>query len=367
MNLKAPYHFFDLLRNDKLSFIYQGGFSDEITPDILRLNENTTSNEGSEVPKIKNRIAFLIAECFQNIIRHGDKPEIKNTTNNKPEMFVTRNINGQYFISSTNLIDNEKVDDLKRKLENISKLSKEELKKLSLQSLSDNKMSNKGGAGLGLIEMARKSDQKIAYDFEWINFYLSLFFVQIALKVADKNAPVRSLNIQETKDFYNLMFKENVTIVYKEDFSQKTILPVLSMVEVNLKQEMANVALKKRVFYLLVELLQNVIKHAYAVNNSQQGIFVMSKEAEKYKISTGNYIKNEDVDDLKVRLDTINKSDREQLTEMYRNGLVNNKTDEKGCAGLGFIEMGRYSSEKIQYDFMPVDNNISFFTLYLTI
>ena len=48
--------------------------------------------------------------------------------------------------------------------------------------LSTAEISEKGGAGLGLIVMAKTTKQKIKYDFEKINDKFSYFAMQLNLK-----------------------------------------------------------------------------------------------------------------------------------------------------------------------------------------
>jgi hypothetical protein len=50
--------------------------------------------------------------------------------------------------------------------------------------LDNNRISDKGGADLGMIDMARKSGQKLDYSFTKVNDELSFFGLQV--KVAKK-------------------------------------------------------------------------------------------------------------------------------------------------------------------------------------
>jgi len=50
-------------------------------------------------------------------------------------------------------------------------------------SLSNAEISEKGGAGLGLILMSKTTRQKIIFDFEKINHNFSYFAMQLTLKI----------------------------------------------------------------------------------------------------------------------------------------------------------------------------------------
>ena len=54
-------------------------------------------------------------------------------------------------------------------------MNSSELKAKYLEKLSRTKLSDKGGAGLGLMDIARKSGNKLQYDFENISSQISFF------------------------------------------------------------------------------------------------------------------------------------------------------------------------------------------------
>lgn len=365
MNPEATYNFFKKLGNDNLSFLYQGEFSDDITEKILRLSEHNINNK-KELSKLKNNVAFLMAECFQNIIHHGDKPEIINRTNNKPEMFLARNIGTTHYIASSNLIDNRKVDSVKFNLENLNTLDQIDLEALHLDLLTNEKFSAKRGAGFGLIEMARKSGQKLEFDFEFVNYFLSLFHLQLKLKSdvpAAEESKIKDISIIAVKEFHQIMCSENILMVHKGDFSQEAILPILGMIENNLQQYSETLGTRKKIFYLLIELLQNISKHAKANNETRTGIFILGVKDNGYILNTGNIIDNEDVEMLRNQLTHINSLDKNSLSELYKKNLTGLKTGYKGGAGLGLIDIARYSSEKLSFDFKSFDETSSFFSL----
>lgn len=361
MNDQNVYSLFNNLQSDNLSFIYQGSFNDVITERIIDISETTISAK-NEPGKISNKVSFLLAECFQNIIRYADfnLSNIESTG-----IFVTRNIGKSYFISSANLIANKEVANLKRKLEQINTLSPEELKKLYLDVLTNNERTNKGGAGLGLIEMARKSGQKLEFDFEEVDKEYSYFYLQIKLKSPGESPEDNyQVDINVAKEFHHLMSEDNIFIIHKGDFSQHTIVPILRMIEDNLKcitdQSMPK---KKKVFHALVEILQNVSKHALEANGVRDGIFLMGKKNEKFLIYTGNFVSISKVDMLRDHMENLNTMNKDSLLELYKLTLHLGTTTFSGDAGLGLIDIARDSFDGLHYTFTPVNEKNAFFTL----
>ena len=147
------------------------------------------------------------------------------------------------------------------------------------------------------------------------------------------------------------MLNHNILMTYKGDFSQNSILPILKMIEDNHFTKESELRLQKRIFIVLVEMLQNISKHAVE-ELTNQGIFLIGIDKEdKYFISTGNLIKKHNVEQLESHLNQVNNLDQSQLNLLYRQTLRNGKLSDSGGAGLGIIDMARESSNKLEFKF----------------
>jgi len=366
MELKPIYDFFKILDKDNLSIIYHGYFSDDFTDKIIDINEiNIEKNE--IVTSLKSKVSFLVAECFQNIVRHVDFKETQTDSEEQSGIFIIRNIENTYYIASANTINNENIKSLDEKLAQINQLNKDELKVLYLELLSNTGLSEKGGAGLGLIEMAKKSGQKLDYLFEKIDEDLSIFYFQ--LKLSSKNSGVHEneppkISIESSKNLHKMMDKNKIFLTYKGDFNQNTILPILKIIEQNLKiNKNEENKIKRSVYQILIELLQNVIKHAKTINNNKSSIFLIGKREEKYTISTGNFIENTKIQKFINHINLLNNSDDNTLKIMYMDKLKTGEISTDGCAGLGLIDISRQIKEKILVDYLNINDDYSFLTI----
>jgi hypothetical protein len=366
METEIAYRFFNRLKNDYFSLAYLGEFDDELTSALMKANETSII----EPQVLKKRLSFLIAECFQNIIRHEDKPEIITRTNNKPKVLLIRNIGNKHYISSTNLVSNTKKEGLISKLKKINTFSAETLKEAYMDAFENNEMSDKGGAGLGLLEMARKTESPLEYSFEFVNYFLSVFYFQICMEAKKTEENEQDSNeivhIDETVQLYNFMLSENILMIRKGDFSQESILPLIDLIEGNLKFQANFSGSKKKTVYMLVELLQNLSKHAIKIEDQREGIFMISTKNNKYVLTAGNYIYINDVELLRKKLESIKDLDKHELMEIYKETLKK-EVGLSGNAGIGLIELCKYSSEKIRFSFKPVDETMSFFSLSITV
>jgi len=66
-------------------------------------------------------------------------------------------------------------------------------------------------------------------------------------------------------------------------------------------------------------------------------------------------------------LKIINTMDKEGLKEYYQNSLESSVVSSKGTAGLGMIDIARKSGNKLDFEFLNIDNERSFFCLNVKI
>ena len=166
------------------------------------------------------------------------------------------------------------------------------------------------------------------------------------------------------------MRSRNILLIYKGDFTQDSIKPILRMIEENIGHQPDEFSIKKKVFLVLVEILQNMSKHSSPSNSDgtyREGIFLIGKKDEQYYISSGNLIGNQKINALKSQLNKINGLDKSSLKDLHKKILKESEISTKGGAGLGLIFIARKSSEKIGFDFIPIDDQSSFFALKVQI
>ncbi len=361
MQLHVIYNFFNQFRSDNFGLIYHGNFTDDITSILIDVSENNINNNG-ELSKIRKKVNFLLAECFQNIVRHGESLQQNAVFLKNPNFFAMRNCGSYYLITSGNLITSEHVDILREKLDHVNELTAEELKMLRREILTTRELSEKGGAGLGLIEMARKSGRKLRYDFEKIDDQYSFFFLQIKLKNVGSQQHDEILpSVERAKILNKLVKKGNIYLVHKDNFTQETVMPVLKMVERNMQELDITLTVKKTAYFVLLEILQNISKHAYSQNGTREGLFIIGKKEESYFIGAGNYIYPHEQEKLESNIDLMNKLNKKELSDLYRKRLRGGTLTEHG-AGLGLIDIARESSDKLQATYKK-DNGKVFFSL----
>ncbi len=370
--LKITYDLFKRVGSDDFEYIYRGSFSQNLTRKILALAE---SNLQKLVDKssLQNRIYFIMVEGLQNVTRHQDVADDESTTlvDDYSGIFAIQKRGNRYLITTGNLIVNNKVDSLKQKLERVNSLDREELKQLHKEILSTGELSDKGGAGLGLIEMARKSGNKLLFDFEYIDLYWSYFYLQTEIPSRIENVELDepidgNQSIKNVKSLNSLLSRRDILLNFNGNFNQNNILSLLSII----KGQLTSRGIAKKVYYLMVEMLQNISKHGDNMEyypDGTSGIFYLGQTESDFVLTSGNFVKNERIEGFKERLDEINEFDDNELNEHFNKILLDQSVVDPQKTGLGFIDMRLKTNRKIAYDFTKVNDDFSFFTLQTSI
>lgn len=176
-------------------------------------------------------------------------------------------------------------------------------------------------------------------------------------------------------DLYHRMESNKVVLSFKGDITSQLMTSILQIMEQKMDDMHENPRMRKKVYNVLVECLQNLYHHIDDVPKGtvkedgvdKSAIFMVSITPDGYSITTGNYILAENEADFKEKLERINSMDREELKELYRSILNSDNRSDKGGGGLGMIDITRKTGNKLDYEFAPLNEKYSFFTLNINI
>ncbi|KAF2956589.1 hypothetical protein AS160_05170 [Marinitoga sp. 38H-ov] len=160
-----------------ISFI--GPFSQGIIEEIGNaLREHLKKDENMDFSA--NSVFSVFIEQSQNI-KNYEKVLSDVEKNISDSIILIGKDNNNYFICSGNTIKKEHMLELKNKLEKINSLNKNEIKKIYKEKLKNHIYNENGSAGLGLLEMAKRSCDKFKYDFIKLNekYYYFVLIVKV--------------------------------------------------------------------------------------------------------------------------------------------------------------------------------------------
>ncbi|MBW8050551.1 MAG: hypothetical protein FVQ77_09470 [Cytophagales bacterium] len=159
------------------------------------------------------------------------------------------------------------------------------------------------------------------------------------------------------------MLSRDILLVYEGEFSQEMTKSVLEMAEVSMNYFGEGTSLKRKVFNIMVECLQNISLHADEDEGTKSSIFIIGKGDKAYLIASGNFIKKNKIEQLKSVLDQINDLDESGLKALHRDMLSKAKETKKLPSGLGLIDIARKSGQKLETSFDRVNDQLSYFSL----
>jgi len=354
----------DKMMKERLMFIYRGVVTNENSVPLLMLLEKEMEN--SEFGFVgRKRLFMFVLESLQNVTRHSNKSHHANMS-----MVVYSKTGTGYTVTTGNVLPTHSIDDLRVKLDEVNKLDTKDIRNVYRQMLSTAELSDKGGAGLGLIEMAKKTGNKLDYDFVPIDDEYSYFILS---KTVDSGGTGSHMGGEEKpflgKDISQLeklMAENNIYLIWSGHISPDVGKEVLSFTETKLSEEDIESNLKKRVFSILVEILENVAKFSPGREPEEQfgmPVAMISLDDKVYSITTGNLILNSSVEHLKEKLDTINKYDKIGLKELFRQSLSGQTINSDSTGNMGLIDMARKSGSKLVYQFQKINDLYSYYTL----
>jgi hypothetical protein len=166
-------------QSDKIVFSYMGKPTHEMTDLILEMSESKLKIIESSSTIVK-RIVNVLIEILQNIFNHGEDFSVVDHQSFKYSLFKRGD---DYFIVTENFIKTMEVENLVSKLDQYLSMTDEDITMIYRKTLDNGGFSNKGGAGLGLINIIRKSNGNLDYNFSKVDHENSLFRMSVQIKV----------------------------------------------------------------------------------------------------------------------------------------------------------------------------------------
>jgi hypothetical protein len=149
--------------------------------------------ELDEIPLCASQSVFSIfVEQVNNMLMYSADKEHRSTQEGKSVelskgIFIVGLQDRTYFIQSGNVVSDVNAELLKNRIDHLNKLDKNELRqyyKQQIHAIDDNPESK--GAGIGLIEIARRASGPIEYKFENYKEGLQYFSTYVTVSREDK-------------------------------------------------------------------------------------------------------------------------------------------------------------------------------------
>lgn len=166
--LQRIHDLYDEMERQRVMLSFKGTLSPDLVTALLGVVERKLEHIEPD-PRTRKRLFNVLMECLQNLYHHNahvrldlDSPE---TTSEPHGVVMIAHLDQGYQVLTGNFMDGADVESLKGHLDRINSLPPEQLRDFYRETLADGTYTKRGGGGLGMIDIARKSGGKLEYGF----------------------------------------------------------------------------------------------------------------------------------------------------------------------------------------------------------
>lgn len=179
-------------------------------------------------------------------------------------------------------------------------------------------------------------------------------------------------------DYCKMLQKNHLSIIYSGPLWAEGVEGIAETLKKRLAYDELPLPSSQAVFSVFVEQMNNMLMYSTEKEISEtpddklletpKGAFVLGVHERVYFLQSGNVMKSEKVEDVRTCIDFLNSLDKKGLRQYYKEKIKTENTNpESRGAGLGLIEIAKRASSKIEYDFTPLEDNMTFFSMYVEI
>ena len=353
------------LSDEHLMFAYRGEVTGDNSVSLLTLLE--CEMEFSDFSLLgRKRLFMFVLENLQNITRHG----ITRSEDVASLVVYNKTADG-YTVSTGNALRKSEVKDLRKNLEKINSLDPDKIREVYRTMLQDTQIGKKGGAGLGLMEMARKTGNKLDYDFLPIDDRYSYFILSKTVDAGGKNiseskSSPEAFDTKKVAQLERMMKSNKIFFIWAGPMTHAISKELLNFSETSMREAEMEQNLHKRVFAALIELLQNVAQHSPGFEAEKQygiPLAMIRKTQASFIITSGNLIRLSDIDHLTQKLDMVNRYDEAGLKKLLKVALMGQDMSKVSTGYMGLLEMARRSGNRLTYKFDEINDQYAYYTV----
>jgi hypothetical protein len=178
-----------LMRDNHIQFSYKGPITRDVLASLGDAIKEKMHREDCDA-RVVRRVFSILIETAHNIFKYSTE-QVSSEESPKSTgvglIGIGKHELDTFVVFSGNIVSSEEADDIRQRLELINSMSREELRKSYSAQLKGGTVSANGGAGLGLYEVARKSERPIDFSFSDLDNGNKFFEMKVYVTVEDKN------------------------------------------------------------------------------------------------------------------------------------------------------------------------------------
>jgi hypothetical protein len=177
--MSAIERYYQLIQNEKILLSYKGSVDGEVIGSLVKLIEKSITEAGEKLA-IRKKVVNILVESLQNVLNYFSEESLDKSFENESFVVVTCT-KQEYEITVGNYLSSQRMKTLKKRIDNVNMMSQDDLQRVYLDILENPKVSVNRGAGLGLIDMARRTQNKISYSFSQYDSEHVLFVMSMTI------------------------------------------------------------------------------------------------------------------------------------------------------------------------------------------
>lgn len=177
--IKSISNIYDEMRSNGFSLVYLGEFRHEITKMFTSMAESDMERK-NEDRSVQRKVFHVMVETIQNMNKHSD--EVIGDIGNG--LFIIGKKDDTYYIITSNRVAARHKERLSQALDEVNAATVEQLKEMYKEQMMNGELSSKAGAGLGLIDVRRKTGSYLDYEFLTLDekSYFFILKVEVSAK-----------------------------------------------------------------------------------------------------------------------------------------------------------------------------------------
>jgi hypothetical protein len=157
---------------------------------------------------------------------------------------------------------------------------------------------------------------------------------------------------------------KKIIVSHVGELDQDKVNTISTLVETQLEYLGVSKAAVKKIFNIVIEVLQNICIHGEKdYNGYQMTYFIVGKCENEFSIFSGNIVNHKVAERLNKRLGAIKLLNEVDLKKQYMEVLANGELSAKGGAGLGFLTIALKSNNNIDFSFGQLNDEYTLFSL----
>jgi hypothetical protein len=161
---------------NNIIFGYRGLVTSDLVTSVLDIMEERLEEDGQS-KKLSKKVFNVMVECLTNVYVDEDAKSMPEGYDPQALLLVKR-VNNSYRVVTGNQIETSQVGLLKKMIDRINNMGYDELKSYYQEVLGLEEPVTTGLTNLAIIDLARKSKNKLMYNFKYESKYFTFFTLE---------------------------------------------------------------------------------------------------------------------------------------------------------------------------------------------